>query len=282
MNNIKRIGRGLYYRRLFSKNRKEIKKLFSLLADDKSRHTLECILSAYKTMFHDPYSYLRRAADDDCREYHFTAPDGYKVYGTQNPYFLNDIFSINSETVLLDGGAYIGDTVRLLDNVTKGRFRYIYSFEPDPGNYQKLIRTAEAYKDRISCYNSGIDNHDGKASFIEDDAGSRLSVNGTSIIKIIDIGKFLQNAEHGNPTFIKLDIEGNEPVVLEAMGDYIKKNNPDMAVSIYHKLEDLWEIPIRIHSLSDKYSIYIRHQSNYFTETVCYASVREKKHDYNV
>ena len=92
MNLIQRIGRKHYYARLFRKHRLEIDHLTALLADDRSVYTLRCILSAYTAILHSPYNHLSKASASICSEYHFTAKDGYRVYGTKNPYFLKDIF----------------------------------------------------------------------------------------------------------------------------------------------------------------------------------------------
>ena len=76
--------------------------------------------------------------------------------------------------------------------------------------------------------------------------------------------------------FIKLDIEGKEKEVLMDIEEYIAEQMPDLAICIYHKVEDLWEIPMMIKKINPKYKIYIRHHSNYYTETVCYATVEER------
>ncbi len=267
----KKLTTSLYYRKIFRKNRKEISMLYRRLADQKSKNTLRGILKAYTTIFLTPEFYFSEIADADCRCYHFTTQDGYRVCGTENPYFLPDIFSLDRDMVYLDGGAYIGDTVQLLLKTLGGPCKKIYAFEPNDENFKKLLQSSANFADAISCINAGLDDHDGTASFLKDDAGSRVSEHGTETISVLDAKRFLSELQQDYPTFVKLDIEGKEPAVLAAMADYIQAHQPDMAISVYHTLEDLWRIPLQIAQINPGYQIYLRHQSNYFTETVCYA-----------
>ena len=269
---IKRITTSRYYSDIFNKNSRYLSELYSILQDDESRFTLDGILKAYKTVFRSPDYYFSKIADGKCNNYHFTTDDGYKVYGTDNPYFLDGIFHVDKEMVFLDGGAYIGDTIQLLYKILGGSCRFVYAFEPNNENYEKLLNFAKKSGSPISCINAGLYNRDGKVSFLKADAGSRISENGTESIRVIDIRRFLAELKENYPSFIKLDIEGKETDVILRMADYIKEKKPDLAVSVYHNLSDLWTIPLHICRLNPSYKIYLRHQSNFFTETVCYAA----------
>ena len=70
-----------------------------------------------------------------------------------------------------------------------------------------------------------------------------------------------------------MDIEGAEQNALEGAKDIILRNKPKLAICLYHKPEDLWEIPLYIHSLVPEYKIYIRHHSHTNEETVMYAHI---------
>lgn len=271
---IKRYSTARYYARVFHEHSRELEQLRQLLCDRASLDTLQKILSAYTCVLRSPEHYFRSAACAVCSEHHFIADNGYVVRGTQNPYFLSDIFRFDSPMVLLDGGAYVGDTVELL----LGRLRLpcsrVYAFEPNPRNFAKLTAEAAKHGDIVRCLPYGLDDRDAVVGFSMDDAGSRIDSNGCDTVEVIDTGAFLSRLENDLPTFLKLDIEGKEQDVLESARNYIAARKPDLAVSIYHRLEDLWEIPLLIHDICPEYRIYIRHQSNYFTETVCYAAAR--------
>lgn len=270
---VRKLTTSQYYARLFRDHAAQLDALRDVLADRTSLEVLEDILRAYQAMLRPPGYYLTRAARAECSEYHFTTQEGYPVRGTRNPYFLPELFSLTPGMVLLDGGAYIGDTVRLLTRVLGGPCRFVYAFEPNPENYWKLLRTAGEVQPAIKCFPCGLDDRDGTANFVRADAGSHIDQAGDCSIQVMDAGKFLAGLTENLPTFIKLDIEGREPQVLASMAPWLARHTPDLAVSIYHKLEDLWEIPLQIHAICPSYRIFIRHQSNYFTETVCCATV---------
>lgn len=269
---LKKITTSRYYANIFKLNSDKIAELKSILEDEQSRKTLDGVLKAYKSIFRKPEFYFAHIAASECNNYHFTTDKGFKVYGTENPYFLDDIFSINKKMVYLDGGAYVGDTIQLLFKLLGEPCEYTYAFEPNDVNFQKLTNAVKNFDNFVHCFEVGLDNHNGIVSFIDSDSGSRISEEGTVKITVIDAKEFLYDLRSKCPSFIKLDIEGKEPDVLAAMSDYISTNSPDLAISVYHKLEDLWEIPLQIHHINSEYKIFLRHQSNYFTETVCYAT----------
>lgn len=275
-NLIKKISKRNYYKRIFRKNHAKIIELRSILADDRSLDTLDLILKAYKAVLRHPGYYFQEAALE-CKDYHFTAEDGYIVKGTDNPYFLDEIFNLDKDIVFLDGGGYVGDSLEQLYKKLNGPFKYAYSFEPNPESYDKLLKIVSKYKMNAQCINAGLDNKDGTVSFQMSDSGSRITAAGNETITVVNIKRFLNELTDDFPTFIKLDIEGKEIDVIHAMSEYIKAYKPDLAISIYHKLSDFWEIPLLIHSINKEYKIYLRHQSNYYTETVCYATCRASK-----
>lgn len=268
---LKKLTTSIYYSKIFKHSKNDINTLYNLLADQKSKDTLKGILKAYTTICKKPEYYFSRITNTNCNNYHFTTANGFKVCGTENPYFLDDIFSFDKEMVYLDGGAYIGDTIQLLFNKLGGACKQTYAFEPNEDIFKKLLESVKVYGNSVTCFKAGLDDHDGTVSFLKADSGSKISDDGTEIIDVVNIKTFLKQLQNNYPTFIKLDIEGKEKVVINAMADFISSKQPDLAISVYHKLEDLWEIPLQIHRLNPKYKIYLRHQSNYFTETVCYA-----------
>lgn len=59
-------------------------------------------------------------------------------------------------------------------------------------------------------------------------------------------------------TLIKMDIEGAELSVLKSAKKVISQKKPVLAICVYHKPEDLVEIPNFIHSCCPEYRLYLR------------------------
>lgn len=72
-------------------------------------------------------------------------------------------------------------------------------------------------------------------------------------------------------TFIKLDVEGSEMAALEGASESIRRWKPKLAVSVYHKPEDLWTLASYIIELNPNYNLYLRHYTTCNYETVLYA-----------
>ena len=73
------------------------------------------------------------------------------------------------------------------------------------------------------------------------------------------------------PTYIKLDVEGAEMKALKGAEGIISEFKPKLAVSIYHNLEDIWEIPLYLVDKYPFYNYYIRHHDVSTFETILYA-----------
>ena len=104
--------------------------------------------------------------------------------------------------------------------------------------------------------------------FAESEAGSCVAETGMSIIQGIALDEIVKDE---NITFIKMDIEGSELKALEGARNTIIRNKPKLAICIYHKPEDIIEVPFYLLSLVPEYKFYIRHYSSCLWETVLYA-----------
>ena len=73
------------------------------------------------------------------------------------------------------------------------------------------------------------------------------------------------------PTFIKMDIEGAEMEALWGAVEIIKSFKPRLAISVYHKPEDMTDIMEYLLQINPDYKFYLRHYSSCCWETVLYA-----------
>lgn len=68
-----------------------------------------------------------------------------------------------------------------------------------------------------------------------------------------------------------MDIEGAEIEALKGAEYIIKKYKPKLAISIYHKLEDIIDLIYIIMQYRNDYKFYLRHYSIASFDTVLYA-----------
>lgn len=200
--------------------------------------------------------------------YYYEIQNKYKQYSDM--YFDEDIIILSDHEVYIDGGAYTGDTVMEFMNRTDNNYKEIYLFEPDKKNYKKLIENCNKI-DRINIINKGLWSRENELKF-SSNIGANCSVKelGNISISVTSLDSILIKTE-AQPTFIKYDIEGSEYEALMGARNVIANYKPRLAICVYHKPEDLYEIPKLIKDLNPLYKLFLRHYSNANVDTVCYA-----------
>jgi len=229
----------------------EILRGFDLLGDDVSRQ-----------IYHDSIAYrLTFNAQLLCD------PD------IQHHYLPTDLPDPASPMRLVDCGAFTGDTIKLfLQNGIQ--FEAVVAFEPDPANYATLCSSLTAYHNRLGhcmLVPCGTADATRMSNFtVGGGASSAFGGQGATTIQVVALDDILATFD---ATFIKLDIEGAEPLALRGAARLIKRCLPRLAVSVYHSPDHLWTIPGLIRELEPRYSLALRfHQHNGF-DIVAYAFV---------
>lgn len=158
-------------------------------------------------------------------------------------------------------------------NTGKVSYRKILGFEPDKKCYEKCVNAIDklGYKNveiiKKGAYSSkGIIKFDGEKGGI-----SKIDENGNDVIETITIDELI--CDDDKVTFIKMDIEGAELEALKGVAETIRRDKPRLAISIYHKPEDIIDILSYINYLVPEYRFWIRQYSYFGGETVLYALV---------
>lgn len=156
--------------------------------------------------------------------------------------FLKDSFNDNS--IIVDCGAYDGDTIEPFIKLSQGKFSQIVAFEPDPKNYQKLNERMSVLPSnifgRIKCINAAVSDKSGTASFhSEGDMSSNLYEDGETVVEVKALDDVFSDY-HAN-YFVKLDVEGFELEALNGAKKIITDANTILGISVYHKPGDLLE-----------------------------------------
>lgn len=227
------------------------------LSDPYSRISWLCILAYRLTL--NPF-YL-----EACAVGHHFEKFALNSYSTNR-----EFFSFSDSEVYVDGGTFTGYTITGFLNAVNYNFKHIHAFEPSAENNVQIRQLIRNLSDnslipltkKITLHQKGLWSHNTELAFnpsqLVDSFGEQHVVQPSSA-HLIDSGIIghiyektqeeqvsikvpvttIDDATDREATFIKLEIEGSELQALHGAKETIARNRPKMALSIYHKPEDL-------------------------------------------
>src|SRR5574344_825638 len=189
-------------------------------------------------------------------------------------YFSQDFYSISSDEVLFDCGAFTGDTIEDFVTFTNRKYKKIVAFEPDEKNVKRLNAFRNNKIENVVVIQKATGDKNGKVSFLNNGnlSSKNVDVIDSSDELSVDIVR-LDNYIDYHPTLIKMDIEGAELNSLIGATQIIKTQKPKLAICIYHMPFDFYEIPKFLKSLVPEYKFKVRQHEPGFCETVLYAYI---------
>ena len=126
-------------------------------------------------------------------------------------------------------------------------------------NFPQCLESAQKYN--FTVENMGLSEKKEILNYSGGGTSGYLDVKGDKTAQVIDIDSYVLEKNLKKVDFIKMDIEGSELSALRGASNSITKWKPKMAICLYHKLEDLWQIPQYIKSLRGDYEISMRHHA---------------------
>jgi FkbM family methyltransferase len=233
-------------------NRGAIEQAFALLADAESRRVFEGKLEFYLS--------LDKERLDDIRS-------------PETIYFDPTVYELGADEVVVDGGAYVGDTLRSFLERTGGRFCSYVAFEPDVETHMVLAGVAATDPGRITAVQAGLGRRSSDRRLLSTaGADSRVLGDdepGGETVPVVALDEYFKGRRA--PSLIKMDIEGSEADALLGAQRLIADASPTLAVSAYHFPTDLWEVPLLVDRLLPRSRLFLRHYSREVDDTVCYA-----------
>lgn len=198
------------------------------------------------------------------------APELYARPSEQEQYFVRDIPFARGYSRFVDCGAFDGDTaMALLRN--QGRAEAMVLFEPDGENFKKLrrrLKETRAAEEQV-LFPCGVWEECGLLRFRSGAASSSgLTEEGDQVVPCVAIDDVIGDF---HPTFLKMDIEGAEYRALKGASGVIAQDKPDLAISVYHTIEHMWEVPTLLKRLVPEYRFYLRSHAPCGMETILYA-----------
>ena len=201
-------------------------------------------------------------------ESHIVSLNDFEKLLTADQYFEQRCIKYFKKTdgCFIDAGCYDGgDTLKFLQSGLEAR--EIYSFEPDLENWKNCSQILKKYK-HVKLCNMGLLDKPQKSNFKGGLGGSSyISEDGCGNIEINTIDNIIKT----KVGFIKMDIEGSELRALKGGKHKIMADSPNMAICVYHKKEDIIEIPKLLLKMNPNYHFALGHYTLGKTETVLYA-----------
>lgn len=196
-------------------------------------------------------------------------------------YFPEEIVDLDRQEVFIDCGAFDGDSIRAFLRRSGGWFGGVVGIEADPENAARLKAFVESlpesYAQRTRLVEVAVGAEEGTVSFqVTGTAESTFtgSIQGNQVqVPCRPLDAILKDIR---PSYIKMDIEGAEPLALAGAAETIRKHSPVLAICLYHEIGHLWEIPLQIRSYTDRYDFFLRRYSDNVWEQVCYAVPKDR------
>lgn len=240
-----------YWPDYYEANRPVLERVYALLDDQDSRQAFAARVRALVT---GNIGYYRLSSYNE-------------YFHPQVPFRLGD--------VVIDGGIsadihsqrvfcrLIGDPGRL------------YGFEPDPVGF---AAAASQIAGQDGCRNFqlmpfGLWNENTALPFASGGSDSRVVAEGGPgdvVCEMTSVDAFVAKNALERVDFMKLDVEGAEMQALEGAAATLARCRPRLAISVYHRPEDLFSIPLFLKDILPDSRFYLGHHTPCALETVLY------------
>jgi len=276
-----------------SRNPESFDEIYNLLADEASKATFDWYVK-YRTAYAFigegayelfPTEITREAWDDMEKELKHKSEGTFEIEGftvQANPFELVGTFVVQQYrydsivepklgNIVFDIGAYVGDTALWFSKAV-GPQGKVYAFEPEPSNFEKLKANLERNNvTNVIPLQLALSENEGEMQIA---SGGGISVitetAGDTSVKVTTVDKFVEANKLPRVDFIKMDAEGHELKVLAGARETIKTFKPSLALSTYHRGDDLIKLPKFLLELNPDYKFYLRHCTPRWGETVLY------------
>ena len=200
-----------------------------------------------------------RQVFDNVIRYKLTGKIKYLISSQDCENDVDAILPFEKYKIFVDLGAYNGDTIKKYRNLCPN-LEEIYAFEPDFRNFKKLKAYCDEIKDiKIHTYNYASWSENIELQFSA--SGNRNSSGAGTVShqsKMVSIEAKRPDSVIQEADFIKYDVEGAEYDAIIGSKRLMEDLQSDLLVSLYHKSEDLYSLPMLIHSINPNYKFYLR------------------------
>lgn len=212
----------------------------------------------------DKFEKVYEMLEDEKSKKVFKSTIEYKITGRINHLIDNftdvseayqNILGLSRNETYIDLGAYRGDTIEEFLKYTSNSYERIIALEPEKRNFKKLEQCVLNLKN-TEIFNCAAWKYDDTLTFSYN-PGRQASLDKKG--KAVQARAVDSILSGDKATYIKYDVEGSENEALLGSKYTIEKFNPKLTVAIYHRSEDLFEIPLLIKKFNPSYKLYLRH-----------------------
>ncbi len=231
-------GGGLFDSEFVNEHKDEICKVYNMLEDEISKENYVNLLLGKLTGKTEYLKAAETSVDEAYESIIQPAPNSHYV----------------------DIGAYNGDTIREYLSFS-GSASKITAFEPDTRNFKKLCRFAEEnYIDTSSFYNIAAWDKNETLTFYNRSGRNSANTTSSKTAKAIEISaSAADNYIKEKVDFINIDAEGSDKKVINGLKSTLIKYRPCVSCAVYHRNEDMFELPLLLKEIYGHCRIYIRH-----------------------
>ena len=227
------VGEDTFTKEFYNEHEKEIKASYDLLFDEASRRLFGTVLS-YKLS--GKIGHLRECLSTPAECY---APFRFDLVKTA-----------------IDAGAYNGDTAEEMLGINPN-ISHIVAIEPDKRNFKKLSEKVSVLPS-LHPINAAVADKEGITEFSA--SGNRNSTlnEGSYKKKVESVPLITVDSLALSPDYIKYDVEGAEEAALIGSKETIRRSRPFLTVSLYHRNEDIFALPLLSSRLAEDYRFYLK------------------------
>lgn len=193
-------------------------------------------------------------------------------------YYPPDIIDWKAGEVIVDGGAYDGDSLRSWIAWRGADFARWIAAEPDPANLERFRETCAALEAdverRVIVHEVALAAKHGEMHFsATGTAGAAPAADASTVVQAAPLDALVADDV---VSFIKLDIEGGELDALHGAEETIARDRPVLAICAYHRQDHLWKVPLLCSKLLSRSHVVLRPHNEEGWDLVCYAVPTER------
>ncbi len=183
----------------------------------------------------------------------------YLLNGSDNVAALREVFRGQTIRTVLDGGAFKGDSAA--DFMAALSPERIIAVEADGRTFGKLSAFSESVTNcTVIPVNAALWDENREMTYVSSasrgsgEAGRNRRAKETTVLcRTVD-----EIAGDMPVDLIKLDVEGAEARALTGAEGVIRRDKPNLAVSLYHRTDDIMELTERVHELLPNHRLMLR------------------------